>query len=1686
MSLLLALLVSSTSYAGVIYSGGPGTGAPPATLGGLPMYAFPADSRPLFQDESFVYASSYCDAIVVFSTPLNHRRIGTGWASWSHGYTGDVYFEPGTTVTLTLPPNVRAIYFYAEPNVFASFNVIATANDGTNSGLISVSGSAGAKYFGFYTNSQACLLTSITISVDPAAAGFAIGEFGINMDINNGAIACNDDVQISLDQFCTATITPDMILEGEGDNASCPGDFVVTVRDWITNKIIDADPVAFGAQIGRAQIGRHLKITVTDPATGNSCWGKAYIEDKLPPILDCPDSITISCLDDSSPAFTGEPTVTEFCGPFTLVYKDVVRKGSCVLLYDKIIIRTWTATDSVGNKSTCSQVITVLLGTLEDVRDLPHYDITDGSEQEGHEPALRCDEKYNPNFNLSQHLRPAPVCVDDYLLDQELFEQTQQRLPRTLGWNCIDYAPYFGHPNPKPIYYPKHTGCWDDKEIIMWLGTGEPTAAGCNNLAMTFRDIRIDISKPGCNAGPVGCYKILRTWTILDWCTGEIEERIQIIKVIDYEGPKILYPDVLVVSTDPWKCEGRWDVPPAWVTDNCSEEIHYTVKVDDGTVLGSEISGYVVVNLPLGIQNAYIVAEDCCGNVTEKQLIIDVQDNNPPVAVCDQKTVITITGNLSPGQNFAKLNVISLDDGSFDNCAQHLFFKGIRMDELNGTAHGSTKSSTVCGGGNGDDDLSIVGSQTYFDDNIKFCCEDAGKTLMVVLRVFDVDPGVGPVTPARMDTGDLKGHFSDCMVEVEVQDKSVPTVVAPPDIVVSCMFWFDLDAIKDPNDSTFGKIVNDLAWRAKVKTRDIVCEEYCLPNLLTGYPGFIGGIPPHLQPAPNKACEFYRSLFSPAHPDNKYDLVWGFDGYILSTCGALPTITITDLRECGSGRIVRNIIARGPNNTIVRATQTIWIVDCDPFYINPKDPCDPDDDITWPDCQGNGTIVRGCGGDVDPDVIGRPRIENNADDNCALIAIAHFDEIFTIEPDACFKILRRWVVIDWCQYDPNLTGNNGRWEFTQVIKVRDDVKPVVTCNVGPCEPAVVDTRLGYCLGHISLTVTATDSCSPSDWLFYEYKLDLFNNGTYDFGVGTLTRREYALGVKPSISNNPYADNDENPFDASGVYPIGIHKIKWFVEDGCGNIGICETLFEIKDCKAPTPYCLTGIITVPMPSTGCVTIWARDLDAQSNDNCTPRNKLKFYFNGDTAKQGLTVCCSDFIANKVNDELTLTVQVWVEDQEGNRDYCVTTIIVQDNQDICPNSSTSLGRLNGELKTENGDLTALSSVDLYSNGQLLRTMTTNGSGYYSFGDIELNKTYTIKPSRFDNSLNGVTTADIVKLQKHILGVEDLNSPYKILAADVNLSKSVTAADISEIRKLILGIILEFNYCPSWMFIPSDLQFADPTKPWNYVNEKSILLTGPQIENFVAVKMGDLNNSAAANFNNNVQSRTNGSLNFEIEKAKLVAGDEYKMSVRASDFTNIAGYQFTLKFDQAALSFDRLEKGILAISENNFGMNYLAEGMLTTSWSSEKPVTYGSNEVLFTLVFKVNRNVNLEGSVAITSDVTAAEAYDQDLNAKNIRLNVRSDKGLLETGVFELYQNTPNPFNKTTDITFRLPEAGKAKLTIYDMTGKVLHVKELKGQKGINQVSVKRDEIHGTGMFYYQLDADNHTASKRMIILE
>lgn len=151
-----------------------GTSAPPADLVGRPLTPAPFDSR-IFSD-----VTSIPDGLggnITTSIPVSVRQIGLGWASWSQGYTGNVYYTNGATdITVSFAAGTQAAYLYAEPNPFGVFNITATGSDGvaTKSFSQGVEGSAGAAGWGFYgTSGSDVQSVRVTSDVD-----FAVGEFG--------------------------------------------------------------------------------------------------------------------------------------------------------------------------------------------------------------------------------------------------------------------------------------------------------------------------------------------------------------------------------------------------------------------------------------------------------------------------------------------------------------------------------------------------------------------------------------------------------------------------------------------------------------------------------------------------------------------------------------------------------------------------------------------------------------------------------------------------------------------------------------------------------------------------------------------------------------------------------------------------------------------------------------------------------------------------------------------------------------------------------------------------------------------------------------------------------------------------------------------------------------------------------------------------------------------------------------------------------------------------------------------------------------------------------------------------------------------------------------------------------------------------------------------------------------------
>lgn len=179
----LIALVASAAHAGIQFVdlGTAAPPSPPASLGGIPVQAFDQAAQAAIPNATLVTAipgSPYAPGLTT-DIPVQKLTIGSGWATWSHGYTGPVFFAVGSSaLTMTLPVYASAFYFYAEPNPFANVNFTVQTESGATYGPYVINGNAGARGTGIW-GTDGEKIKSVTVFTD--GPDFSVAEFGMGI-----------------------------------------------------------------------------------------------------------------------------------------------------------------------------------------------------------------------------------------------------------------------------------------------------------------------------------------------------------------------------------------------------------------------------------------------------------------------------------------------------------------------------------------------------------------------------------------------------------------------------------------------------------------------------------------------------------------------------------------------------------------------------------------------------------------------------------------------------------------------------------------------------------------------------------------------------------------------------------------------------------------------------------------------------------------------------------------------------------------------------------------------------------------------------------------------------------------------------------------------------------------------------------------------------------------------------------------------------------------------------------------------------------------------------------------------------------------------------------------------------------------------------------------------------------------
>ncbi len=766
-----------------------------------------------------------------------------------------------------------------------------------------------------------------------------------------------------------------------------------------------------------------------------------------------------------------------------------------------------------------------------------------------------------------------------------------------------------------------------------------------------------------------------------------------------------------------------------------------------------------------------------------------------------------------------------------------------------------------------------------------------------------------------------------------------------------------------------------------------------------------------------------------------------------SNCAStqIPKVDVnSNVTQCGVGNITRTFTLNDGSGVPIRTCkQAITITNNDPFTFSQIN--FPQDIELTDVCNLDGTHP-----DLLPDLHGYPTFDVLSG-QCALLGFDFTDKVFS--PDAlgggqsgeCVVIERSWTVVDWCS-----TGNGISGRYTsprpQIIKIVNTVAP----QLDDGSAIIVESQNGNCnSGEILIVRSAIDDCANN--LDFTYSLKTFPEGNI-VQMGTTNRIE-------------------------GRFNAGEYTIDWSVSDGCGNRDTDVQRLSIVSSKAPTPLCHNGLSASligwdtdgdGVVDTEQVELWATDFDAGSYPGCN--NDIALSFSRDTTDKVRLFSCNDLGRQDI--------QLWATDVvSGAQDFCLGFIDIQDNGNCGGGMRATLV---GAVRTENEQFVTGVEVALRGTSEM---QITDLTGDYAFENMPIGGSYVVEPRLDEYYLNGVSTIDLIRIQRHILGLELLDSPYKLIAADINNSSSINGLDLVELRKLILGIYTELPDNESWRFVHSEFEFIDARNPWLEAFDEFYVIdnlsTNVDID-FIGVKVGDVNDSVdATSGRGRIEDADEGNVVFAQRHKHFADDDIAKIVISNQAAFAIQGWQGTLEFDPSALEIldvNPLEADVSL--ENNFYIGKQEEGWITMSYNSRD----GSSVVdadLFELVVRTKKNVpSSEDLLSISSSHLHAQAYGSEEETLSLDIMTNSIKKS------EIVTVSPNPWINSADVIISMSHTAECYLEFYNTNGQLLYNDLRIMKEGLSEYRLDKSKVNTTGLVYIRMTVDGEISEYRMMV--
>lgn len=411
------------------------------------------------------------------------------------------------------------------------------------------------------------------------------------------------------------------------------------------------------------------------------------------------------------------------------------------------------------------------------------------------------------------------------------------------------------------------------------------------------------------------------------------------------------------------------------------------------------------------------------------------------------------------------------------------------------------------------------------------------------------------------------------------------------------------------------------------------------------------------------------------------------------------------------------------------------------------------------------------------------------------------------------------------------------------------------------------------------------------------------------------------------------------------------------------------------------------------------------------------------------------------------------------------------------VTPPEVKDIFRVKGRIHTEDALNVHNVEIDVLTS-EAQRRHVTNESGSFEL-EVKEGSRVQIIPDKEDDIRNGLSTMDLIMIQRHILGKQLLTSPYQLIAADANNDKKLSPTDVLYLRRIILGKLDGVDVSSSWKFVDANYVFSNKKTAYaeDYPTVKDIRYVNKDlITDFVGVKLGDVDQSV------NVTRSSSRSADREmklltVEDAVLNPGDVVSIPLRMKEDMLVQGMQFALKFPAGSVDIESVSSESVLLKGEEYSV---MEGEFRISWFDVEGASLHQGEEFITLEVRVREKISVKDLFSVSQVEVESEMYD--MNDRSYQVALAYDDN--DSG-FEVYQNRPNPAQGYTKISYVTDRNTSVNLTIHDLNGKVIYAQEAQASRGVNEFEVQTDQLSG-GVLYYTISDGEQRATRKMVVIK